>query len=100
MDSRNKHIYLKNDNLVIFGKIVELKAHYMLPIYRAPSDETVHTVLFGRASDDTDKVALKLNRQLAHLTAYRLKRLLSKAGRNDKNLFDRVVKATSPCPTC
>ena len=72
--------------------------HYKLPIYRAPSDETVHTVLFGRDNDDTDKVALKLHRQFAHPTADKFKRLLSNERRNDKKLLDSVVKVTLSCP--
>ena len=54
----------------------------------------------GTYETNKKKIALKLHKQFAHLTPHRLKSLIRMAGKQDKELFDKIDEISRTCDVC
>ena len=92
------------DTVMVFREILKLtttrSGHFTIPLFHAPNNLRVHTVLLKHDKDDKAKTAQKLHRQFAHLTAEKLKKLLIAAGRKHLKLLPAVDETTRSYDTC
>ena len=104
MKKAGMKLNLVNDTAVVFGNEIKLtntaSGHYSVPIYRTPTRERVHAVMYSCDKKDHRMLATKLHKQFAHPTSDKLKKLLRDAGKCDKDLLRAVEDISQSCETC
>ena len=97
-------VVMTADTLTVFGSAVPLSStsigHYILPIFRAPTESAVNQMLWNCSLDSPKSMVLKLHRQLAHPTSEKLTKLLKHANRTSKEYLEAVDKVTESCKIC